>query len=121
MPRPLSDTVTELSGWMTTSAESQWPAIASSTELSTTSYTRWWRPRGPVEPMYMPGRLRTASSPSSTWMSLASYEWSVLSGEFGDISYGAPAVFSRRRAAAHHPGWKPRGASFGRWHDGPGR
>ena len=47
----------------------QWPAIASSTELSTTSQTRWCRPVGPVEPMYMPGRLRTASSPSRTVMS----------------------------------------------------
>ena len=37
----------------------QWPAMASSTELSTTSQTRWCRPAGPVEPMYMPGRLRT--------------------------------------------------------------
>ena len=35
----------------------QWPAMASSTELSTTSQTRWWRPLGPVEPMYMPGPL----------------------------------------------------------------
>src|SRR3954447_21824084 len=34
---------------------------------------RWWRPRAPVEPMYMPGRLRTASSPSSTVMSRAPY------------------------------------------------
>lgn len=33
---------------------------------SATSYTRWCRPRGPVEPMYMPGRLRTASRPSRT-------------------------------------------------------
>ncbi len=44
------------------------PAIASSTALSTTSQTRWWSPVGPVEPMYMPGRLRTGSRPSSTWM-----------------------------------------------------
>jgi hypothetical protein len=28
--------------------------------------TRWCRPRGPVLPMYMPGRLRTGSSPSKT-------------------------------------------------------
>ena len=31
--------------------------MASSTELSTTSQTRWWRPVGPVDPMYMPGPL----------------------------------------------------------------
>ena len=37
-------------------------------ELSTTSYTKWCNPLGPVEPMYIPGRLRTASSPSSTWI-----------------------------------------------------
>src|SRR5919202_3103681 len=48
--------------------------MASSTELSTTSHTRWWRPLRPVEPMYMPGRLRTGSSPSRTVMSLAPYE-----------------------------------------------
>ena len=30
------------------------------------SYTRWCSPLGPVEPIYMPGRFRTASRPSST-------------------------------------------------------
>ena len=50
------------------------PAMASSTELSTTSHTQWCRPEGPVEPMYMPGRLRTGSRPSRTCMSLAPYE-----------------------------------------------
>ena len=35
-------------------------------ELSTISYTRWCRPDEEVEPMYMPGRFLTASSPSST-------------------------------------------------------
>jgi len=34
-------------------------------ELSTTSNTRWCRPvPSLVSPMYMPGRLRTASRPS---------------------------------------------------------
>src|SRR5665648_393701 len=42
-------------------------------ELSTTSQTKWCRPRSPVVPMYMLGRLRTASSPSRTVMALASY------------------------------------------------
>ena len=37
MPRPSSTTVTELSGWIETSTREQWPASASSTELSTTS------------------------------------------------------------------------------------
>ena len=41
---------------------SQNPAMASSTELSTTSQTRWCKPNSPVEPIYIAGRLRTASS-----------------------------------------------------------
>ena len=40
--------------------------MASSTELSTTSHTRWCKPVGPVDPMYMLGRSRTASKPSRT-------------------------------------------------------
>src|SRR5918997_908888 len=35
---------------------------------------RWWRPREPVEPMYIPGRCRTGSSPLRTVMSWAVYE-----------------------------------------------
>ncbi len=66
MPEPLSTTVTLLSVWIETLISFARPAIASSTELSTTSYTRWWSPRSPTSPMYMCGRLRTASSPSST-------------------------------------------------------
>ena len=30
-----------------------------------------------MEPIYMPGRLRTASRPFRTWISLALYSWSV--------------------------------------------
>ncbi len=37
MPEPLSTTVTELSAWMVTLISFARPAIASSTELSTTS------------------------------------------------------------------------------------
>ena len=66
MPRPLSSTVTEPSMWMVTLISSQYPTSASSIELSTTSKTRWCKPRSAVSPMYMPGRLRTASSPSKT-------------------------------------------------------
>jgi len=40
--------------------------LTSSIALSSTSYSRWCRPRCPVLPMYMPGRLRTGSRPSST-------------------------------------------------------
>src|SRR5204863_6196033 len=75
---PLSATVTEWSGWRVTSTRSARSASASSTELSTTSNTRWWSPRGPVEPMYMPGRSRTGSRPSRTVMSFAVYVVSVM-------------------------------------------
>lgn len=50
-----------------------YPAIASSVPLSTTSLTRWWSPGDPVVPMYIPGRLRTGSSPSSTVICCARY------------------------------------------------
>ena len=69
MPRPLSTTETELSAWMTTLMSSHQPASASSIALSTTSNTMWCRPvPSEVSPMYIPGRLRTASSPFNTLM-----------------------------------------------------
>ncbi len=68
MPRPLSTTLTEPSGRSTTRMSSQWPASASSIALSTTSHTRWCRPRSSLPPTYMPGRARIAATPSSTWM-----------------------------------------------------
>ena len=74
MPRPLSSTRTAPSACSVTTIRSACPASASSTELSTISQIRWCRPRSPVEPMYMPGRLRTASRPSSTWIAEASYD-----------------------------------------------
>src|SRR5215218_5170401 len=49
------------------------PASASSTELSMISHRQCIRPRESVDPMYMPGRLRTASSPSSTLRWRAEY------------------------------------------------
>src|SRR5712692_1464225 len=73
MPRPLSITVTLLSSWTLTLISSQEPARASSTELSTTSQTRWCSPCSPVEPMYIAGRLRTASRSPSTLIEVASY------------------------------------------------
>ena len=73
MPRPLSSTEQPPSFNRRTTIRSQNPAIASSIELSTTSYTRWWSPRALVVPMYIPGRRRTCSTPSNTWMSDASY------------------------------------------------
>ena len=46
---------------------SQKPASASSTALSTTSNTMWCSPvPSEVSPMYIPGRLRTASRPFRT-------------------------------------------------------
>jgi hypothetical protein len=48
-------------------------ARASSTELSTTSQIRWWSPRTSVSPMYMAGRMRTASRPSRTVIESARY------------------------------------------------
>ena len=72
MPRPSSLTVIELpSEWSVTTMFDAWPFIASSTALSRISHTRWCRPALPTPPMYMPGRLRTGSSPSRTVMSLA--------------------------------------------------
>src|SRR5258706_5763199 len=41
--------------------------------LSISSITKWWRPSAPVLPIYMPGRLRTGSRPSRTWIWSASY------------------------------------------------
>ncbi len=72
MPRPLSETVQEPSALRVTVTRSAWPASASSMALSTTSYTMWWRPEpSSVSPIYMPGRLRTASRPFSTRMDSA--------------------------------------------------
>jgi len=69
MPRPLSITLIELSVWIVTVISLQKPANASSMALSTTSNTMWCRPvPSEVSPMYIPGRLRTASKPFSTLM-----------------------------------------------------
>src|SRR4051812_6352427 len=74
MPRPSSATRQPPSASRVTSMRVACPAIASSTELSTTSHTRWCRPLRPVDPMYIPGRFRTASRPSRMVMSFAPYE-----------------------------------------------
>ena len=47
----------EPSLWSVTVISFAWPFIASSTELSTISQTRWCRPALPTPPMYMPGPL----------------------------------------------------------------
>src|SRR5579864_1316036 len=69
------------------------PASASSTDLSTTSYTRWCSPISPLEPMYMAGRKRTASMPPRTFISSAVYSPFPLPPFFplfcSDISFAA--------------------------------
>ena len=76
MPRPLSSTETEPSGLRVIVTRSQWPASASSIALSETSNTIWCRPDpSSVSPIYMPGRLRTASRPFSTLMEEAPYSF----------------------------------------------
>src|SRR5437016_181773 len=85
MPRPLSTTVTELSACTVTLISSAKPAMASSTELSTTSQTRWCKPISPVEPIYIAGRKRTASRPPRTLIDFASYLWPPC---------GVPTTFS---------------------------
>src|SRR3954469_21810901 len=80
MPRPLSSTEIELSVWIVSTISSQYPARASSTALSTTSNTMWCRPvPSEVSPMYIPGRLRTASSPFRTLIESEPYS-EVASG-----------------------------------------
>src|SRR5262245_6022058 len=70
-------------------------------ELSTTSNTRWCRPRSAVSPMYMPGRLRTASRPSRTLMFSAPYsDWGGVSD--GLIAMWKNRKFILRRASACH-------------------
>src|SRR5664280_128415 len=112
MPRPLSLTLTPPSARRVTLMRVQNPAMASSTELSTTSQTRWWSPVGPVDPMYIPGRFRTGSRPSRTVMSPASYVVSPTSRTFSVFSAtGAPfqhclterepALRARSRCALH--------------------
>ena len=73
IPRPSSSTVIELSLWMVTCIWVQYPARASSMELSTISYTRWWRPLKDVSSIYIPGLFLTASSPSKIWIWSAPY------------------------------------------------
>ena len=71
MPRPLSLTSAEPSACSVTSIPVQCPARASSTALSKISPRQCWSPRLSVDPIYMPGRLRTASRPSRTDRCLA--------------------------------------------------
>ena len=73
IPRPLSTTESQPFGSSVMAMKLANPATASSIELSNTSAKRWCIAASSVPPMYMPGRLRTGSSPSSTSIELALY------------------------------------------------
>src|SRR5262249_34745710 len=67
MPRPLSVTVTASPCLCKVTVMASANSLRySSTELSTISQTRWCSPLPSTLPMYIDGRRRTASSPSST-------------------------------------------------------
>src|SRR3954454_10023445 len=68
---------------------------------------RWCRPRSPVDPMYMPGRLRTASRPSRTWIALASYLPSSTAVPLlvSSATYGFLFTWSRSGMTTHE--WSP--------------
>ena len=73
IPRPSSWTVTLPSSLIVTSILVAKPASRSSILLSIISHTKWCNPWELVEPIYIPGRLRTASRPPKTWIWLALY------------------------------------------------
>ena len=96
------------SAWMVTSMRVATLAIASSMLLSTTSKMSWCRPRSSVDPMYMPGRLRTAVRPSRTWMLAAVYSVEASRARRLDgASSGAGLVAGS--SAALVPGHRNRG------------
>src|SRR5450756_3076657 len=100
MPRPLSRTSTDPSAISTTSMRSHAPARASSTELSMISHTQCMSPRESVEPMYMPGRLRTASRPSRTCRWRAMYWEARVLGALVSVPPPGWAVLLMRVAVA---------------------
>src|SRR3954469_7293194 len=108
IPRPLSTTEMELSVWITTLMSSQWPASASSIALSTTSNTMWCRPvPSEVSPMYMPGRLRTASRPFRILMLSELYSAGGRAAGFvtsgaGTVANGIPGCPLRLLDAHRH-------------------
>ena len=102
IPRPSSEMDTDPSTWIATLIRSQNPARCSSMELSSTSKTRWCKPRSSGSPMNIPGRFRTASSPSSLSILEASYTSSletVIPGSSASDSafgIGAPKMVQNR-------------------------
>ncbi len=90
---------------------SQCPPSASSTALSMISQRQCMSPRESVDPMYMPGRLRTASSPSRTWRWWAVYSdadllvavfFAAVTVTSGRVS-GAPDAARQAHRPAHGP------------------
>ena len=79
IPLPSSSTFIIFPGSIVTCIFLQYPAKASSTALSTISYTKWWSPLIDTLPIYIPGLFLTASSPSSTWICSALYSCSNFS------------------------------------------
>src|SRR5699024_9819575 len=77
LPRPPSRTAAEPSSCTTICISVNTPARASSTGLSVISDRQCMSARVSVAPSYMPGRLRTASRPSSTNKLRASYVVSI--------------------------------------------
>src|SRR5215469_16828806 len=93
--------------------------------LSTTSCTMWCRPEpSSVSPIYMPGRLRTASRPFSTLMLSAPYSFMLgfacediallLTQELAVLDqedFGFRAV-EKGKICAGHPGLSVQGVDF---------
>src|SRR5262245_60240091 len=103
IPLPSSTTWQLPSGKSVTVMFLQRPAIASSIELSTTSYTRWWRPSADVFGMYMPGRFRTAERPSRILMCSSPYR--VAEGSFDDsvLTLSRPSCSEHAQTEAELP------------------
>src|SRR6202011_4882595 len=102
IPRPSSRTLQEPSGLSVTTPSFAKPASASSMALSTTSYTMWCRPEpSSVSPIYMPGRLRTASRPRSTLIDCALYSPSS-GGSTGSLIDHCPCASARRDDGIGH-------------------
>ena len=99
MPRPSSWTSTEPSARRMRSIRVHQPPRASSTELSRISHKQCMSPRESVDPMYIPGRLRTASSPSSTDRCLAEYPPD-------DVSVRRARRFGSRGSAVTRQGYR---------------
>ena len=120
MPRPLSTTVTELSVWMVTLISSQWPGQRLVDRVVDDLVDEVVQARARPSPMYMRGRLRTASSPSRTLIASVPYSSAPAPGAGGLLGgfQGGPRSFlegfgrgsgargsSRRARPLQRPSW----------------